>query len=381
MSIKVQSWVSDGGPDDSIQRYVLKEIADFADDRGVAYPGVALLAEKTVQTERNILRVLKKLEQDGWIEIKRRCAVVLTERGHERKGNMYCINIQRVRERALEAQEKREIRRYGKRRSDNLSPDDFASEASKRFAKLRDDRVSPEPFEDNDLPEGDEDAVENPVEDVVDGVRRGDIHDIGEVTSANGEVTNAQRRGDTAGIGEVTLAALLNTKNHQGTVNYPSSSEPPVEPEAIPPTPQGVKNEAVSSELSHGWTALKFALKEALRGLPLGVQAGKGMREIRPGMDDYDSAFRDCWLLDVQQRPGETVFIAGASDESATAFAFTKYADRLQRLARLSFGLDRRCKVRFVLRKSTEEGDRGQTPEHTAGGATSSPATHQHTAA
>jgi hypothetical protein len=72
MSAKLMGMVFEAGPAEATQRFVLLAIADNCDDSGFAYPGVDLLAAKSCQTQRNVLRILQALEADGWMLIKRR---------------------------------------------------------------------------------------------------------------------------------------------------------------------------------------------------------------------------------------------------------------------------------------------------------------------
>jgi hypothetical protein len=50
---------------------VLLAIADFADDDGRAYPSVIALAKKSRLSERQVIRVVRKLEEDGELRVER----------------------------------------------------------------------------------------------------------------------------------------------------------------------------------------------------------------------------------------------------------------------------------------------------------------------
>lgn len=82
--------VFEAGPAEATQRFVLLAIADNCDDSGFAFPGVELLAAKSCQTERNVLRILQALEVDGWLAIKRRSW------GIKKRGNSYQMNLARL---------------------------------------------------------------------------------------------------------------------------------------------------------------------------------------------------------------------------------------------------------------------------------------------
>ena len=76
MSIKAMNLVFSGGPSDAAEAFLMLAIADNADDKGRAFPGIALLAQKSRQSERNVMRVLRSLEIAGWLAVKRRAAGV-----------------------------------------------------------------------------------------------------------------------------------------------------------------------------------------------------------------------------------------------------------------------------------------------------------------
>jgi DNA-binding HxlR family transcriptional regulator len=56
------------GPRSPEDLLALLAIADHANDDGVAYPGIARLAEKCRVTERTLRRTLRRLEDGGWLE-------------------------------------------------------------------------------------------------------------------------------------------------------------------------------------------------------------------------------------------------------------------------------------------------------------------------
>lgn len=67
MSIKVMSWVWDQGPDDQTELLVLLALADIADDAGKCWPSVGTLAGRCRMSDRNVRRVIRKLEDGGWL--------------------------------------------------------------------------------------------------------------------------------------------------------------------------------------------------------------------------------------------------------------------------------------------------------------------------
>ena len=90
MSIDVTNKVWLRGPQDAKQRLLLMAIADHANDKGAAYPGVELLAQKSCQSVRNALRGIVKLELEGWIIVLRR------RHGERARGNEYLINLAKL---------------------------------------------------------------------------------------------------------------------------------------------------------------------------------------------------------------------------------------------------------------------------------------------
>ena len=86
MSIKIMSLVWENGPQNSTDRFVLLAIADFANYEGTAWPSVTTLAEKCSMTKRTILRAIARLEEQGYLERKRR----------QRTSNLYQIICDRL---------------------------------------------------------------------------------------------------------------------------------------------------------------------------------------------------------------------------------------------------------------------------------------------
>jgi hypothetical protein len=69
MSIKVSSEIWQGSKHKSGNLLVLLALADHADDRGTAWPGVALLARKARLSQRHTRRCLSQLVASGELEI------------------------------------------------------------------------------------------------------------------------------------------------------------------------------------------------------------------------------------------------------------------------------------------------------------------------
>lgn len=67
MSIEIMSWVWDEGPQDATERFVMLAMADIADDSGLCWPAVATIAARCCMSERNARRVIRKLEDGGWV--------------------------------------------------------------------------------------------------------------------------------------------------------------------------------------------------------------------------------------------------------------------------------------------------------------------------
>ena len=72
MSIEVTTAVWKFSKQKSGSLLVLLAIADYANQLGIAWPSVATLAAKTRMSDRNVQRWLRKLQQDGELEIRRK---------------------------------------------------------------------------------------------------------------------------------------------------------------------------------------------------------------------------------------------------------------------------------------------------------------------
>lgn len=68
MSIKAMSWVWESGPSDQASLLVLLALADFANGDAECWPAMALIALRARMSERNARRIIRRLEDEGWIE-------------------------------------------------------------------------------------------------------------------------------------------------------------------------------------------------------------------------------------------------------------------------------------------------------------------------
>lgn len=72
MSIKVMSQLWEHSQNKGTALLMLLAIADNADERGYAWPGVDYLAEKTRMTRQNVILLIKKIEASGEVSIAKR---------------------------------------------------------------------------------------------------------------------------------------------------------------------------------------------------------------------------------------------------------------------------------------------------------------------
>jgi hypothetical protein len=70
MSVKVMSWVWEQGPGDATMKLVLLALADIADDEGKCWPSVVRVAQRGCMSERNARRIIRKLEEGGWLQVE-----------------------------------------------------------------------------------------------------------------------------------------------------------------------------------------------------------------------------------------------------------------------------------------------------------------------
>jgi hypothetical protein len=98
VSIAVTKLVWAYGPNSRNARLLLLAIAEHANDDGIAWPGLGLLAEETRQSERTVQRLVAVLEREGWLQVQRRTNSVPTRGGqYERRGNTYHVSLAKLR--------------------------------------------------------------------------------------------------------------------------------------------------------------------------------------------------------------------------------------------------------------------------------------------
>jgi hypothetical protein len=69
VSIKIMAQVWADGPTDKAQLLVLLALADFADDSGNCWPSVAAVGQKARMSERNARRIIRDLEEAGFLSV------------------------------------------------------------------------------------------------------------------------------------------------------------------------------------------------------------------------------------------------------------------------------------------------------------------------
>lgn len=94
MSYRVVEVVLDGGPTDLRETLVLLSIAESANDRGYAYPGVAMIARRSRISERHALRLIKRLAMDEWL------TVLPNAEGPSKKQTAYELNLTKLQSRS-----------------------------------------------------------------------------------------------------------------------------------------------------------------------------------------------------------------------------------------------------------------------------------------
>lgn len=84
MAIRIISQVWETGPAGQSECFVLLALADYANDEGECWPSIEGIARKCRLSERGVRKILRRLEEDGWIT---------TEVGGGRHGcNKYIVN-------------------------------------------------------------------------------------------------------------------------------------------------------------------------------------------------------------------------------------------------------------------------------------------------
>ena len=212
--------VFENGPNDQAERLILLAIADNADDGGMAFPGITLLAQKSCMSERHCMRVIQKMETDGWMLVQRRAT------GFARKGNVYRLNVTKLavsHDTAMSLQNSRDI----------TSLDAKKRIANKGTYKPSSDTMSPEKSHDKMSPH--------------------------QVTSEQSQVTKSPTSSDIA-CGQIKRNQQHAIYNHQEP-----SMEPPIEPSntPLPPFPGGEKKLNGAQE-KDGLTPLELTLATLL---------------------------------------------------------------------------------------------------------------------
>ena len=83
MSIKIMSMIWDRGPENQSERFVLLALADYANDEGECWPSIGGIARKTCLTDRGVRKIIRRLQDAGWLEIE--------EGGGRKNCNLYRI--------------------------------------------------------------------------------------------------------------------------------------------------------------------------------------------------------------------------------------------------------------------------------------------------
>ena len=69
MSIRIMSKIWEDGPKSQSERFVLLALADYANDDGECWPSIAGISRKTCLTERGVRQIIRRLQQDGWLDV------------------------------------------------------------------------------------------------------------------------------------------------------------------------------------------------------------------------------------------------------------------------------------------------------------------------
>ena len=82
MSINLIDAAFRRGPMNPSHRLVLIALADNANDQGVCWPKLALIARKSCVSQRTVIRILDTLCEEGWITRERRAVKNGKRNGH-----------------------------------------------------------------------------------------------------------------------------------------------------------------------------------------------------------------------------------------------------------------------------------------------------------
>lgn len=91
MSYSLQTAVWQNGPTDPTMKFVLLSLAERADDNGYCWPSHADTAKRTGYAKRTIIKIVARLEEDGWIRTEARF-----DAGRERSSNAFFIDLNRL---------------------------------------------------------------------------------------------------------------------------------------------------------------------------------------------------------------------------------------------------------------------------------------------
>ncbi len=88
MSLRLLTLVWERAPYKDGSLLLMLALADFSDDSGFCWPSVIRLAHKARMVERHARRILRKFEEDGFLET--------VQRGAQHKPNNYRINVDKL---------------------------------------------------------------------------------------------------------------------------------------------------------------------------------------------------------------------------------------------------------------------------------------------
>ncbi|WP_447874657.1 helix-turn-helix domain-containing protein [Serratia fonticola] len=100
MSVKISSYVWDGCAAHGVKGtklLVMLRLADFSNDEGVCYPGIAKIARQIAAGRSTVTGAIGELENDGWLTRKER------RKGQRNDSNIYTLNVAKLKAAALSA--------------------------------------------------------------------------------------------------------------------------------------------------------------------------------------------------------------------------------------------------------------------------------------
>lgn len=100
MSVKISSYVWDGCAAHGVKGtklLVMLRLADFSNDEGVCYPGIAKIARQIAAGRSTVTGAIGELENDGWLTRKER------RKGQRNDSNIYTLNVAKLKAAALNA--------------------------------------------------------------------------------------------------------------------------------------------------------------------------------------------------------------------------------------------------------------------------------------